>query len=416
MGERWPVNKQTVSNSQIIVGLEIGTSKVCVAVGEVSENQVVNIIGLGQAKSRGVRKGEIIDVALAEEDVRNAIVEAEQVADVEIRSVFLGVTGSHMRGFNNTGVHPVVSADREITTTDIQDVIKNAKAINLPTDHSVVHVIRQHFRVDGQDGVLNPEGMLGAKIEVDVHVVSGRYNRLQNPIRLVSGLHLEVENISSSALASSLAILSMEQKELGTLVIDLGAGVTEYAVYSAGVIKHTGVLAVGGDHVSNDLAYGLKVPLARAEQLKIDHGSAVIDPEAGDREIDLSDDSLIPGRQVNLGHMQKIMSMRLQETFELIARDIGQAGLIEYLRAGVVLCGGGARIPHITRLARDVFNLPVAIGRASTVSGIKNALDEPEFATSVGLIKFGVFQSLANPRRAGFGRAIRRQVAAFFGR
>ena len=405
-----------MSDSKIIVGLEIGTSKVCVAVGEVSENQVVNIIGLGQAKSRGVRKGEIIDVALAEEDVRNAIVEAEQVADVEIRSVFLGVTGSHIRGFNNTGVHPVVSADREIATTDIQDVIKNAKAINLPTDHSVVHVIRQHFRVDGQDGVLNPEGMLGAKIEVDVHVVSGRYNRLQNPIRLVSGLHLEVENISSSALASSLAILSMEQKELGTLVIDLGAGVTEYAVYSAGVIKHTGVLAVGGDHVSNDLAYGLKVPLARAEQLKIDHGSAVIDPEAGDREIDLSDDSLIPGRQVNLGHMQKIMSMRLQETFELIARDIGQAGLIEYLRAGVVLCGGGALIPHIPRLPRGVFNLPVAIGRASAGSGSNNALAEPESATPVGLIKFGVFQSLANPRRAGFGRAIRRQVAAFFGR
>ena len=269
-------------NSQIIVGLEIGTSKVSVAVGEVSENKVVNIIGIGQAKSRGVRKGEIIDVALAEEDVRNAIVEAEQVADVEIRSVFLGVTGSHIRGFNNTGVHPVVSADREISTTDIQDVIKNARAINLPTDHSVVHSIRQHFRVDGQDGVQNPEGMLGAKIEVDVHVVSGRYNRLQNPIRLVSGLHLEVENISSSALASSLAVLGTEQKELGTLVIDLGAGVTEYAVYSAGVIKHTGVLAVGGDHVSNDLAYGLKVPLARAEQLKIDHGSALIDPEAGE--------------------------------------------------------------------------------------------------------------------------------------
>ena len=403
-------------NSQIIVGLEIGTSKVSVAVGEVSENKVVNIIGIGQAKSRGVRKGEIIDVALAEEDVRNAIVEAEQVADVEIRSVFLGVTGSHIRGFNNTGVHPVVSADREISTTDIQDVIKNARAINLPTDHSVVHSIRQHFRVDGQDGVQNPEGMLGAKIEVDVHVVSGRYNRLQNPIRLVNGLHLEVENISSSALASSLAVLGTEQKELGTLVIDLGAGVTEYAVYSAGVIKHTGVLAVGGDHVSNDLAYGLKVPLARAEQLKIDHGSALIDPEDGNREIDLSEDSLIPGRQVNLGHMQKIMSMRLRETFELITRDIGQAGLIEYLRAGVVLCGGGARTTHITGLARDVFNLPVAIGRASTVSGIKNALDEPEFATSVGLIKFGVFQSQANPRRAGFGRAIRQQVAALFGR
>ncbi len=405
-----------MSDTQIVVGLEIGTSKVCVAVGEVSGGQSVNIIGLGQAKSRGVRKGEIIDVALAEEDVRNAIVEAEQVADVEIRSLFLGVTGSHIRGFNNTGVHPVVSADREITGDDIQDVIKNAKAINLPTDHSVVHVIRQHFRVDGQDGVLNPEGMLGAKIEVDVHVVSGRYNRLQNPIRLVNGLHLEVDDIASSALASSLAILGTEQKELGTLVIDLGAGVTEYAVYSGGVIKHTGVLAVGGDHVSNDLAYGLKVPLARAEQLKIDHGSAMIDPDVGDREIDLSNDSLIPGRQVNLGHMQKIMSMRLQETFELIAKDIGQAGLIEYLRAGVVLCGGGARIPHITKLARDVFKLPVAIGRSSTVSGVKNALDEPEFAAPVGLIKFGAFQSQATPRRPGISRVIRRQVTALFGR
>ena len=416
MIETWLGNEQTVNDSQIIVGLEIGTSKVCVAVGEVGENQAVNIIGLGQAKSRGVRKGEIIDVALAEEDVRNAIVEAEQVANVEIRDVFLGVTGSHVRGFNNTGVHPVVSADREITGADIQDVIKNARAINLPTDYSVVHVIRQHFRVDGQDGVLNPEGMLGAKIEVDVHVVSGRYNRLQNPIRLVNGLHLEVNNISSSALASSLAILGMEQKELGTLVIDLGAGVTEYAVYSAGVIKHTGVLAVGGDHVSNDLAYGLKVPLARAEQIKIDHGSAVIDPEVRDRKVSLSDDSLIPGRQIDLGHMQKIMSMRLQETFELIANDIGRAGLIEYLRAGVILCGGGARIPHITRLARDVFKLPVAIGRASTVSGVKNALDEPEFATPVGLIKFGAFQANASPRRGGIGRVIRRQVAALFGR
>ena len=175
-------------------------------------------------------------------------------------------------------------------------------------------------------------------------------------------------------------------------------------------------MAVGGDHVSNDLAYGLKVPLARAEQIKIDHGSALIDEASRDRTIDLSDDSLIPGRQVNLGHLQKIMSMRLQETFELIAKDIGQAGLIEYLRAGVVLCGGGARIPNITKLARDVFNLPVAIGRSSTVSGVKNALDEPEFATPVGLIKFGAFQAQATPRRAGFGRVIRRQVAALFGR
>ena len=404
-----------MSDSQIIVGLEIGTSKICVVVGEVSDTQVANIIGLGQCKSRGVRKGEIVDASVVEEDVRNAIVEAEHMADVEIQSVFLGVTGSHMRGFNNTGVHPVVSADREINDADIQDVIKNAKAVNLPSDHSVIHVIRQHFRVDGQDGVLNPEGMLGAKMEVDVHVVSGRYNRLQNPIRLVSGLHLQVENIAFNGLASSLATLSTEQKELGTLVIDLGAGTTEYAIYSGGVIKHTGVLAVGGDHVSNDLAYGLKVPLGRAEQLKVDNGSAVIEPDSNSRLMDLSTDNIIPGKKINLDHLQMIMSMRLREIFELIANDIEKGGLVNYLRAGVVLCGGGARTPHITKLARDVFNLPAAIGRSSTVSGIKNALDEPEFSTSIGLIKFGAFQSQAMPKREGFGRAIRKQFVSIFG-
>ena len=404
-----------MSNSQIIVGLEIGTSKVCVVVGEVNDNQVANIIGLGQSKSRGVRKGEIVDSSVVEEDVRNAIVEAEHMADVEIQSVFLGVTGSHMRGFNNTGVHPVVSADREINDADIQDVIKNAKAVNLPSDHSVIHVIRQHFSVDGQDGILNPEGMLGAKMEVDVHVVSGRYNRLQNPIRLVSGLHLQVENIAFNGLASSLATLSTEQKELGTLVIDLGAGTTDYAIYSGGVIKHTGVLAVGGDHVSNDLAYGLKVPLGRAEQLKVDNGSAVIDPESKNRMLDLSTDNIVPGKKVNLNHLQMIMSLRLREVFELIANDIDQAGLINYLRAGVVLCGGGARTPHITKLARDIFNLPAAVGRSSTVSGIKNALDEPEFSSSIGLIKFGAFQSQAIPKREGIGRAIRKQFVSLFG-
>ena len=404
-----------MSDSQIIVGLEIGTSKICVVVGEVSDTQVANIIGLGQCKSRGVRKGEIVDATVVEEDVRNAIVEAEHMADVEIQSVFLGVTGSHMRGFNNTGVHPVVSADREINDADIQDVIKNAKAVNLPSDHSVIHVIRQHFRVDGQDGVLNPEGMLGAKMEVDVHVVSGRYNRLQNPIRLVSGLHLQVENIAFNGLASSLATLSTEQKELGTLVIDLGAGTTEYAIYSGGVIKHTGVLAVGGDHVSNDLAYGLKVPLGRAEQLKVDNGSAVIEPDSNNRLMDLSTDNIIPSKKINLNHLQMIMSMRLREIFDLIANDIEKGGLVNYLRAGVVLCGGGARTPHITKLARDVFNLPAAIGRSSTVSGIKNALDEPEFSTSIGLIKFGAFQSQAMPKREGFGRAIRKQFVSIFG-
>jgi cell division protein FtsA len=247
--------------SSTIVGLDIGTSKVCAVVGEINEQGTLAIVGLGQAKSRGVRKGEIVDFALAQEDIRNAIVEAEQMADVEIRSVYLGVTGAHIRGFNNRGFHPVASHDREIVQEDVEDAIKNAKTINLPTEHRIIHLIRQHFLVDGQEGVLNPVGMFGARVEVDVHVVHGLYNRLQNPIRAVKALQLEVEDIVFNGIATALALLNTQQKELGSLIIDIGSGVTEYAVYTRGVIKHTGALAVGGDHISNDLAYGLKVPL-----------------------------------------------------------------------------------------------------------------------------------------------------------
>src|ERR1043166_6219580 len=254
-------------SSSIIVGLEIGTSKVCAVVGEFDRNGAgLNIVGLGQARSRGVRKGESVNAVTAEEDVRQAIVEAEQMADVEIRSVYLGVTGGHIRGFNNRGVHPVVSADREITEEDVQDVIKNAKAINLPTENSVIHAIRQHFLVDGQDGILNPVGMLGARVEVDVHVVHGNCNRLQNAIRVVVGLQLEVEAVVFNGMASALALLTNEQKELGALVIDMGGGTTEYCVYSNGIIKHTGVLAAGGDHVSKDLASRPKRPAGPARK------------------------------------------------------------------------------------------------------------------------------------------------------
>src|SRR5688572_5853345 len=194
-------------SSSIIVGLEIGTSKVCAVVGEISPGGSLNIIGVGQSRSRGVRKGEITDAATVSEDVRNAIVEAEQMADVEIRSVFLGVSGGHIRGFTNRGVHPVVSADREICAEDVEDVIKNAKAINLPAENYVLHAIRQHFLVDGQDSIVDPVGMLGARLEVDVHVVHGSFNRLQNPIRVVKGLQLDVEAVVFNGLASSLALL-----------------------------------------------------------------------------------------------------------------------------------------------------------------------------------------------------------------
>jgi cell division protein FtsA len=373
----------------IIVGLEIGTSKICAVVGEQNADGTLNIVGLGQSPARGMRKGEIVDAALAEECVRNAIVEAEQMADVEIRSVYLGVTGGHIRGFNNRGVHPVVSADREISEDDVQDVVKNAKAINLPAENTVVHAVRQHFLVDGHDGITNPVGMLGARLEVDMHVVHGNTNRLQNSVRLVKGLQLEVEEIVFNGLASSLALLTSEQKELGALVIDIGGGTTDYVVYYDGVIKHTGALALGGDHVSNDLAYGLKVPLSRAEKLKLQHGSALVDESVKGQTINIVNELGLTLKTVNLGHLQRIMSLRLEEIFQIIATDLEQAGFADYLRAGVFLCGGCARAPHIARLAEPVLQLSVSLGQTNSISGLKSALDQPEFVAAIGLAKFG---------------------------
>ncbi|HEY4984838.1 MAG TPA: cell division protein FtsA [Verrucomicrobiae bacterium] len=385
-------------SSSIVVGLEIGTSKVCAVVGELNAEGAVNIVGLGQSRSRGVRKGEIIDAPQAEEDIRNAIVEAEQMADAEICSVYLGVTGAHIRGFNNRGVHPVVSADREISEDDVQDVLKNAKTINLPAQNHVIHAIRQHFLVDGQDGITNPVGMLGARVEVDVHVVHGNFNRLQNAIRTVKGLQLEVDEIVFNGLASSLALLTNEQKELGALVIDIGGGTTEYVVYADGVIKHVGVLAVGGDHVSNDLAYGLKVPLGRAEQLKIQHGSAILDESVKGQSLTITNELGLPLKTVNLEHLRRIMTLRLEEIFQFIGQDLENAGLLDYLRAGVFLSGGCARIPQIAQLAERVLQMPVCVGKTNSISGLKSALDQPEFATTIGLVKYG---SLQQRRRTG---------------
>jgi cell division protein FtsA len=403
-------------SSSIIVGLEVGTSKVCAVVGDLNAEGALNIVGLGQARSRGVRKGEISDAPMAEDDIRQAIVEAEQMADVEIRSVYLGVTGSHVRGFNNRGVHPVVSADREISEADVQDVIKNAKTINLPAQNHVIHAIRQHFLVDGQDGITNPVGMLGSRVEVDVHVIHGNLNRLQNAIRAVKALQLEVDDIVFSGLASSLALLTNEQKELGSLVIDIGGGTTEYVVYANGIIKHTGTLAVGGDHVSNDLAYGLKVPLSRAEQLKIEHGSAILDDKARGQTITLSNELGMPLKVISLENLQRIMSVRLQELFELITQDLDQAGALNYLRAGVFLCGGGARIPEIAKLAENTLGMPVSLGKTNSVSGLKSALDQPEFATAIGLVKFGTFQQRKRASKGSLKDGIKSTLGQFFRR
>ncbi len=382
-------------SNQIIVGLEIGTSKVCAVVGEMNEQGALSVIGLGQARSRGVRKGEITDLTAAEEDVRAALTEAEAMSGVEIRSVYLGVTGNHIHGIGNRGVHPIVAADRLISDEDAQDVVRNAKAINIPPQNQILHAVRQHFMVDDQNGIVNPVGMSGARLAVDMHVIHGLAGRIENPIRAVKGLQLEVENVAFTGLATALAVLSSEQKEMGAIAIDIGGGTTEYAVYCRGVVRHTGVIGVGGDHISNDLAYGLRVPLSLAEQLKLQHGSAKVDPSVRGQSITLPQGAGLQHRSVNLENLRLIIHHRVDEILELVADDVIQRGLAHHVRAGVFLTGGTSRLPGIRELAEQVFGLTATLGRTSAINGLSAALDQPEFVTPIGLVKFGSFQEKA---------------------
>lgn len=399
----------------ILVGLEVGTSKVCAVVGEAHGDGQVTVIGVGQSPSRGVRKGEITDLDQARQDIQAALAEAEQMANVEIRSVFLGVSGGHIRGFNNRGVKPITAEDHEITDQDVADAMEHARSINLPADHEVLHAVRQHFLVDGQNGILNPVGMLGGLLEVDVHIIHGHVHRLRNTVRAVRELHLEVEDVVFNGLASALAILGREQKELGALVVDMGGGTTDYVVYADGILRHAGVLAVGGDHVTNDLASGLKVALSRAEQLKIDYGAALVDERIRGQTLDLTNEFGATLRTIHLEHLRRIMHLRLEETFELVRQEVEEAGLYDAIRAGVFLCGGCARIPHVTQLAEQVFGLPVFLGRTQAVSGLKSALDQPEFACAIGLLKYGA-QRRRPTLRPGLVQSVKETLRHWFHR
>ena len=392
--------------SQIIVGLEVGSSKVCAAIGELTENGVLTIIGAGQTPSRCARKGEIVDYEKAEEDIRLAIVAAEKSADAEVGSVYLGVTGSHLCSLNNRGVHTIGSREHEISTDDVSDVLRNAKSFNRPTENTVLHAVRQLFTVNGQSGIHDPVGMKGSRLEVDVHVVHGVSTRLQNPAVAVRSLQIEVEELVFNGLAASLALLTREQKENGALVIDMGAGTTEYVVYAGGVIRHTGVIAVGGDHVTNDLSYGLKVSTAKAEALKRKHGAGFIAEENSGGSVTLSNDLGFRNKTINLAHLRRIMVARLEETFQLIDKEVELLGLHDQLRSGVVLSGGGSRIPLITDLAEDVFEMPAAVGTAISFNGLKQVLEQPEYATAIGLVSYGAIRQKNVKRRGLFASGI----------
>ncbi len=348
-----------------------------------------------------MRKGEIINTELAEQAIREALADAEEQANIEIGSVYLGVTGAHIKGFNNRGVHPIASVDREIDEDDIRKVVHNAQP-QLTADQNVLHTIRQHFGVDGQEGVESPEGRLASRLEVEVHVVCGQTTRIQNPVRVVKGLGIEVEDIAFNGRVCALAAVTPQLSEQGVILIDLGAGTTEYAVYLNGSLRHSGVLGVGGEHVSNDIGVGLKLSHVKAEKLKLDFGSAIPDPNMAGRTVNYSSDVGLDDKSVRVGHLHQIMNARLDELFRLIRNDLINENLLNRIHGGVLLTGGGARTAMIDVLGQQIFDMDVIAGRDLSENGPNNILDQPEYTTAIGLVKYGA-QQLNQRSKTGSG-------------
>ncbi|HRJ72097.1 MAG TPA: cell division protein FtsA [Terrimicrobiaceae bacterium] len=377
-----------MARPDIIVGVEVGTSKVCAVVGETGREGTLRILGVGLAPSRGVRKGEIVDLAIATECVHDAISDAETNSDAEIGSVFVGVTGSHIRSFNSRGAILIPSDRFEIDDEDVQEVAVKAREVNIPTENHFLHSIIQRYYVDGQEGILNPVGMVGRKLEADFHIIHGVKTRLQNTLRCIREAGVEIDEIVVTSLASAQAVLDEHQKELGAVVIDMGGGVSDYIVYENGIIRHSGLLAVGGDHISNDISLGLRIPLTRAEKLKIDEGSAKLGESAPGEKIILKNDAGFSGKEVEREMLNTIIHARVRENFELIKKQIEQEMPLHMLGAGVMLTGGCSLLRGIKDVAESVFDLPVHLAREAGVSGPKSVLNNPQYSTAIGLIKF----------------------------
>lgn len=376
--------------SRPVAVLEMGTSEVRVLIAEPREDQQFMITGLGVAPSRGIRKSEVIDFDNALAAVRSALRDAEEQSATSISEVMLVFSGARLRHVVNRGTVTLMSENSVIQPEDMEDVMRNARAVNLPPDCDVVHTIYQHFYIDDQSRVVNPSGMVGSRLAMDMLILYAYRNSLSNLFRVAEEAALEISDVSFGGLCSGLAVLTQAQKEGGAIVIDLGAGTTDYVVYSDRVLARAGCLAVGGDHVTNDIALGLNLSTAQAERLKIKQGAAMVDLGARDRKIQVPPDGGFRAKDIQSRDVNTIMHARMQELFELVKTGIGGELLRQRFSAGVILTGGGARMPRVTELASQVFEMPCHIGMPKGVSGLAMPSESPETAAVVGMLRYGM--------------------------
>jgi cell division protein FtsA len=383
-------------NRDLLVGLDIGTSKVVALVAELSPEGQFNVLGLGQTSSKGLKKGVVVNIEATVQSIQKALEEAELMSDRRIIQVFTGIAGNHIVSFNSSGM--VAIRDKEVGAGDVERVLETAKAINIPTDQQILHILIQEFIIDGQEDVREPIGMSGLRLEVKVHIVTGAVSAAQNIVKCVRRCGLEVNDLILQPLASSLAVLTEDEKELGVVLIDIGGGTTDIAIYSQGSIRHTAVIPIAGDQITNDIAMALRTPTIEAEDLKIHHGvarqeladaTAMIDvPGVGDRE----------PRPMSKQALAAVIEPRVEELFTLVRNIVRESGYEDMVSSGIVLTGGTAIMPGMEELAEHVFLKPARIGSPEYRGHLHEVLRSPRYSTGLGLLMEGQAQLMRGRR------------------
>lgn len=371
----------------IVVGLDIGTTKICALVGELAEDGSIDIRGIGTSPSHGLRKGVVVNIESTVSSIKRAVLEAQTMANHQINAVFAGIAGGHIRGINSHGI--VAVRDHEVSQDDIDRVIDAAKAVAIPIDREVIHVLPQEYLIDDQDGIKEPLGMSGVRLECKVHIVTGAVTSAQNIVKCAQRCDISVSDIVLEQLASSYAVLSEDEKELGVALIDIGGGTTDIAIFLNGSIQHTSVIAIGGQHFTNDIAIGLRTPQESAEIIKKRYGTASTKSDYLDEVIEVPSIGNRPDRMLKRKILAEILEPRVRETFEMIAHEIGRVRLTELLTSGIVITGGSSLLPGMVEIAEEVLGLPVRLGIPRGVGGLMDVVKSPIYATAVGLVLYG---------------------------
>ncbi|MHB8622839.1 MAG: cell division protein FtsA [Sulfuricaulis sp.] len=374
-------------DEKLIVGLDIGTSKVLAIVGEIGPTGEVEIIGVGHHPSRGMKKGVVVNIESTVQSIQRAIEEAELMAGCQIHSVYAGIAGSHISSFNSHGI--VAIKDKEVGPGDVERVIEAARALAIPADQKVLHILPQEFIIDKQEGIREPIGMSGVRLEAKVHIVTGAVSAAQNIIKCVRRCGLEVDDIILEQLASSISTLTDDEKELGVCLVDIGGGTTDISVFTDGAIRHTAVIPIAGDQVTNDIAVALRTPTQFAEDIKKKYGCALTQLAHRDETIEVPSVGDRPPRKLLRQTLAEVIEPRIEELYSLIQAELRRSGFEDVVGSGLVLTGGSAKMEGVVDLAEEVFHMPVRLGLPQYVGGLKGVVQNPIFSTGVGLVLYG---------------------------